>query len=53
VDAETFRHLGVKQALATASAASGDPAALFDALVCAAAWQMLSMSATKPATMLA
>ena len=41
VDAETFRHLGVKQALATASAASGDPAALFDALVYAAAWQML------------
>lgn len=41
VDAQTFRHLGVKQALATASAASGDIMALFDALVGAAAWQML------------
>ncbi len=41
VDGEAFRHLGVKQALATAAAASGDPGALFDALVSAAAWQML------------
>ncbi len=41
VDGETFRHLGVNQALETALSASADPAGLFDALVSAAAWQML------------
>ena len=41
VGAEDFRHLGVKPAQAKAVSASGDPAGLFDALVSAAAWQML------------
>jgi nitrite reductase/ring-hydroxylating ferredoxin subunit len=41
VDAEDFRHLGVKPALAKALSASGNQTALFDALVSSAAWQML------------
>ena len=41
VDAQDFHHLGVKPALAKALSASGSPTALFDALVSAAAWQLL------------
>jgi nitrite reductase/ring-hydroxylating ferredoxin subunit len=39
--AEDFHHLGVKPALARALSASGDAPGLFDALVSAAAWQLL------------
>ena len=41
VGTEDFRHLGVKLALAKTLSASSDLAGLFDALVTAAAWQML------------
>ena len=41
VQAEDFHALGINQALERAVAASGDPVNLFDALVGAAAWQLL------------